>query len=416
MLGHEEYVALRAAVDVELRAAHQALRQEIAATEESEPNRHEEARPIAIRSTPVTAVSAFVLRRLNEDLLRVPPGFTVHPKLAEQLARRERAIEQGGVDFGQAEALAFASLLADGVPIRLTGQDVERGTFSHRHLVLHAAETGAPHAPIQHLSQARTSFEVRNSPLSEYAALGFEYGYAVATPEALVLWEAQFGDFANGAQIVIDQFIASGFSKWGESSRLTLLLPHGYEGNGPEHSSARIDRFLQLAAENNLRIANPTTSAQYFHLLRRQALEDVPRPLVVFTPKGLLRSPVASSTLHELATGSFQVVLGDAEAASPFAELCDRLLGPRVLRPGRAAAGARTSRRPDRPCRAALSVPARRASGDARRLPEPRGARLGTRRAAEHGPRALDPPPARSGSSRRGRASLRRPPPAGEPE
>ena len=279
---------------------------------------------MATTATRTAAVSAPLLRRLNDDLLHVPPGFTVHAKLAEQLARREEAIEQGRIDYGQAEALAFASLLAGGVPVRLTGQDAERGTFSQRHLVLHDAETGTSHAPIQHLPQARASFEVRNSPLSEYAALGwgggrFEYGYAVANPDALVLWEAQFGDFANGAQIIIDQFIASGFSKWGESSRLTLLLPHGYEGSGPEHSSARIERFLQLAAENNLRIANPTTSAQYFHLLRRQALEGVPRPLVVFTPKGLLRTPVASSTLGELATGSFQPVLGDPGTATPFA-------------------------------------------------------------------------------------------------
>ena len=216
----------------------------------------------------------------------MPEGFTVHPKLARQLERRPAALEEGGIDWGQAEALAFASLLVEGIPVRLTGQDTERGTFSHRHLVLHDANTGERYAPIQHLPGATASFEVYNSPLSEYAALGFEYGYSVAAPEALVLWEAQFGDFVNGAQIIIDQFVVAGLSKWGETSRLTLLLPHGYEGNGPEHSSARLERFLQLAAQENIRIVNCTTAAQYFHLLRRQALDPVARPLVVMTPKG----------------------------------------------------------------------------------------------------------------------------------
>ena len=259
----------------------------------------------------VTAVAAERLRALNEQLLAVPEGFTVNPKLAKQLERRRDALDEGGIDWGQAEALAFASLLEEGIPIRLTGQDTERGTFSHRHLVLHDAATGETYAPIQHLPGANASFEVYNSPLSEYAALGFEYGYSVAAPEALVLWEAQFGDFVNGAQIVIDQFIVAGRSKWGQTSRLTLLLPHGYEGNGPEHSSARLERFLQLAAQENIRIANCTTSAQYFHLLRRQALDATARPLVVMTPKGLLRLKQASSTLEDLADGEFQPVIDD---------------------------------------------------------------------------------------------------------
>ena len=197
-------------------------------------------------------------------------------------------------------------------PCGSRGQDTERGTFSHRHLVLHDAKNGQRWTPIQRLPDATASFEVFNSPLSEYACVGFEYGYSIAAPDALVLWEAQFGDFVNGAQIVIDQFISSGRSKWGETSRLTLLLPHGYEGNGPEHSSARAERFLQLAAQNNIRIANCTTAAQYFHLLRRQALTPVARPLVVLTPKGLLRLKEASSTLQDLADGSFRPVLDDS--------------------------------------------------------------------------------------------------------
>ena len=230
----------------------------------------------------------------------MPDDFRVHPKLVKQLLKRGEALDSGGIDWGHAEALAFASLLVEGIPVRLTGQDTERGTFSHRHIVLHDAENGAVHVPIQRLSDAAASFEVFNSPLSEYAALGFEYGYSVAAPESLVLWEAQFGDFVNGAQIAIDQFIVAGLSKWGQTSRLTLLLPHGYEGNGPEHSSARLERFLQLAAQENIRIANLTTAAQYFHLLRRQALDPSARPLVVMTPKGLLRLRLTLGTLEDL--------------------------------------------------------------------------------------------------------------------
>ena len=232
----------------------------------------------------------------KHELVRVPDGFTVNPKLVKMLERRVEALDAGGIDWGQAESLAFASLLVEGIPIRLTGQDTERGTFSHRHLVLHDAHTGAQHAPIKHLADASASIEAYNSPLSEYAALGFEYGYSVTAPEALVLWEAQFGDFINGAQIIVDQFLVSGLAKWRQTSRLTLLLPHGYEGNGPEHSSARLERFLQLAAQENIRVVNATTAAQYFHLLRRQALDPNARPLIVMTPKGLLRLKEASSS------------------------------------------------------------------------------------------------------------------------
>jgi 2-oxoglutarate dehydrogenase E1 component len=251
------------------------------------------------------------LRRYNEDLLVLPEGFQPHPKLAAQLERRRTALETGTIDWGQAEALAFASLLVDGIPIRMSGQDTERGTFSHRHAVIHEVHAGYTWTPAQHLPQARASFEIINSPLSEAACLGFEWGYSITVPDALVIWEAQFGDFANGAQVIIDQFITAGRAKWGQTSRLTLFLPHGYEGNGPEHSSARLERFLQLAADDNLRIANVTTAAQHYHLLRWQASSVQRRPLVVMTPKGLLRLREASSSLEELAEGDFQPVIDD---------------------------------------------------------------------------------------------------------
>ncbi|MFL5823054.1 MAG: multifunctional oxoglutarate decarboxylase/oxoglutarate dehydrogenase thiamine pyrophosphate-binding subunit/dihydrolipoyllysine-residue succinyltransferase subunit [Solirubrobacteraceae bacterium] len=259
-----------------------------------------------------TAVSADRVRVLGDELLSVPDGFMVHPKLERQLDQRRQALETGeGVIWAHAEALAFASLLTEGLPIRLTGQDTERGTFSQRHLVLHDAKNGQEYSPIQHLPGALAPMELHNSPLSEMACVGFEYGYSQEAPETLVLWEAQFGDFVNGAQVIMDQFIVSGLAKWGQTSRLTLLLPHGYEGSGPEHSSARVERFLQLAAEGNIRVANPTTPAQYFHLLRRQARIAKQRPLVILTPKSLLRLPQAVSRLEELSEGRFEPVLGE---------------------------------------------------------------------------------------------------------
>jgi 2-oxoglutarate dehydrogenase E1 component len=262
-------------------------------------------------SEPDTNVSAPLLTTLNEQLLLVPDGFTINPKLQKQLERRRPALTEGQIEWAHAEALAFASLLAEGTAIRLTGQDTERGTFSQRHLALHDARDGHRYAPIQNLPGARAPFELHNSPLSEFACLGFEYGYAAAAPETLVLWEAQYGDFTNGGEVIIDQFIIAGLAKWGQTSRLTLLLPHGYEGQGPEHSSARIERFLALGADGNIRIANCTTPAQYFHLLRRQARHPELRPLVLFTPKSLLRLPQASSRLEDLTTGRFQPVLDD---------------------------------------------------------------------------------------------------------
>jgi 2-oxoglutarate dehydrogenase E1 component len=306
----DEVQQLVASVEAKLKAAHERLRETI-----GKPAAERDGRiPRSSTAPVITAVAADRLRELNNELLTVPGDFTVHPKLVKQLLRRGEGLAGGGIDWGQAEALAFASLLVEGIPIRLSGQDTERGTFSHRHIVLHDAKNGAVYAPIQHLRDGSASFEVFNSPLSEYAAVGFEYGYSVAAPEALVLWEAQFGDFVNGAQIAIDQFIVAGLSKWGQTSRLTLLLPHGYEGNGPEHSSARLERFLQLAAQENIRIVNPTTAAQSFHLLRRQALDPAARPLVVMTPKGLLRLRAAMSRLEELGEGAFRPVIDDADA------------------------------------------------------------------------------------------------------
>ena len=262
----------------------------------------------------VPAISEQELQQFNNELLQWPAGFAPNPKLARLLQRRATMSgSEGSIDWGQAEALAFATILADGTPIRITGQDTERGTFSHRHAVLHDQQSGATYTPLQHLAEARASFAIYNSPLSEAAALGFEYGYSVHAPEAMVLWEAQFGDFANAGQVIIDQFISSARAKWRQQSGLVLLLPHGYEGQGPEHSSARLERYLQLGAQNNWRVANCSTSAQYFHLLRQQAVsvQHDPRPLVVMTPKSLLRNPLSSAKLADLVHGAFQAVIDD---------------------------------------------------------------------------------------------------------
>ncbi len=257
------------------------------------------------------------LRAANDALLSRPPGFTGSAKLERLLQRRRELLDKPqSIDWAHAESLAFATILEDGVPIRMSGQDSERGTFSQRHLVLHDVHDGHRYTPLQHLPTAKASFAVLNSPLTESGVLGFEYGYGLRAPETLVIWEAQFGDFANVAAVIIDQFIAAARAKWRERSNLVLLLPHGYEGQGPEHSSGRVERYLQLAAEGNLRIANCTTASQYFHLLRLQAaaLGPQPRPLVVMTPKSLLRHPLAQSDLAELASGAFQPVLDDAAA------------------------------------------------------------------------------------------------------
>jgi 2-oxoglutarate dehydrogenase E1 component len=269
-------------------------------------------------------VSRERLLDLNATLTTLPAEVTILPKLEKLLQRRHTAWEEEqGIDWGQAEMLAFATILADGIPIRMTGQDAERGTFSHRHSVLHNTQTGERYIPLQSFPQAQASFAIYNSPLSENAALGFEYGYSSHAPDALVLWEAQFGDFCNGAQVFIDQFIVSGSAKWGQTPALVLLLPHGYEGQGPEHSSARLERFLQLAADNNMRVVNCTTAAQYYHLLRRQAsmLQSDPRPLVVMCPKSLLRNPAAASSLVDLVEGKFQPVLSPVSGSDLISEV-----------------------------------------------------------------------------------------------
>ncbi len=269
----------------------------------------------AAAAAPETRPSADALKTLDAGLLAVPDGFTIHPKLARQMERRKKSLTSGGeIDWAHAEALAFASLVTGGTAVRLTGQDTERGTFSHRHLVFHDARNGDAWTPLQHLAGAKASFEIFNSPLSEYACVAFEYGYSTSASDALIAWEAQFGDFANGAQIIIDQFISGGFAKWGATSRLTLLLPHGYEGAGPEHSSARLERFLQLAAEGNFRVAYTSTPAQYFHLLRDQALGARARPLVVMTPKSLLRLKAAASSIGDLTDRGFATVIDDRSA------------------------------------------------------------------------------------------------------
>jgi 2-oxoglutarate dehydrogenase E1 component len=259
-----------------------------------------------------TTVPGELLVSLDRQIHSWPEDFRINGKLQRQLDKRRKAVPDGGqLDWAHAETLAFASLLAEGTPVRLTGQDSQRGTFSQRHLVLHNAEDDSLYTPLAHLQEAKAPFEVHNSPLSELAVLGFEYGFSVVAPRTLVLWEAQFGDFVNGAQVIIDQFISAGRAKWGQLARLVMLLPHGYEGQGPEHSSARLERFLQLAAESNMRVANCTTPAQYFHLLRCQARTSVRRPLVVMTPKSLLRHPKATSGVRELSDGGFRRILPD---------------------------------------------------------------------------------------------------------
>ena len=253
---------------------------------------------------------------LNEQLLMWPQTIRPSSKLVKTLRRRREAVgDAGGIDWGHAEALAFATILTEGCAVRMSGQDIERGTFSHRQAVLHDAETGETYTPLQHLSEARGQFEIYNSPLSETAVLGFEYGFSTAKRNALVLWEAQFGDFVNVAQPIIDQFIVSDRAKWGQDSSLVLLLPHGYEGQGPEHSSARLERFLQSCAENNMYVAYPSTPAQYYHILRRQLQEKKRRPLVLMQPKSLLRLPEAASRLSDLTDRSFATVIDDAAVA-----------------------------------------------------------------------------------------------------
>jgi 2-oxoglutarate dehydrogenase E1 component len=259
-----------------------------------------------------TAISEEKLHSISSKINKVPESFHLHPKLTRFFENRIRAIEEGkGIDWGNAEILAYATLLDEGHCVRLSGQDVERGTFTHRHSVLHDIETGEIYIPLDHIRSGQANFDVHNSALSETAVLGFEYGYSIASPTTLVIWEAQFGDFANGGQVITDQFISSSESKWQRMSGLVMLLPHGFEGQGPEHSSAKLERFLQLCGKNNLFVCNFTTPAQIFHAIRRQVKRDFRKPMVVMSPKSLLRHPLAVSELKDLSHGTFEEVLDD---------------------------------------------------------------------------------------------------------
>ncbi|MFF5212438.1 multifunctional oxoglutarate decarboxylase/oxoglutarate dehydrogenase thiamine pyrophosphate-binding subunit/dihydrolipoyllysine-residue succinyltransferase subunit [Streptosporangium sp. NPDC000396] len=275
------------------------------------------ARPVDIETIPwshedtPTGISEETVKRIVDTQLNLPEGFTIHPRLLPVIQRRGQMVAEDRIDWGMGETLAFGSLLIDGHPVRLVGQDSRRGTFVQRHAVLVDRVTGEEHTPLKTFNEGTTKFYVYDSLLSEYAALGFEYGYSVERPDALVAWEAQFGDFVNGAQSVIDEYITAGEQKWGQRSGVTLLLPHGYEGQGPDHSSARIERFLQMCAQDNMTVAQPTLPANYFHLLRWQTKSNRHRPLVVFTPKSLLRHKAATSAVSEFTSGSFRPVLGD---------------------------------------------------------------------------------------------------------
>jgi 2-oxoglutarate dehydrogenase E1 component len=312
------------AIDTEFGERLAALHRGMKAPEtmEGAPARGSKMHPVVEEITdPETGVPAADLESLNTQLLTYPADFKGPPKLLKVIERRRDALHKGLIDWGHAEALAFGSLLQRGVGVRLSGQDAERGTFAHRNAVLHDVEKGGTFTPLANIPGATGPFEIYNSPLSETAVMGFEYGFSTATENDLVLWEAQYGDFVNVAQPIIDQFISADRAKWGQWSGLVLLLPHGYEGGGPEHSSARLERFLQLCAEGNMCVAYPSTPAQYFHILRRQALRSQRSPLILMQPKSLLRLPTAASSIEHLASGSFQPVIDDVAVGSRVADV-----------------------------------------------------------------------------------------------
>ena len=354
--------------------------------------------PPGAASKAATAVDIDVLRELNSALLAMPANFSMHKKLEKGREKRGRMLESlddRTVDWAAAEELALASILADGTSIRLTGEDVERGTFSHRHAVFHDIKTGRAHVPLQTMPQARVAFEIHNSPLTENAVLGFEYGYSVQEPSRLVIWEAQYGDFINGAQVIIDEFLISARGKWGQRPSLVLLLPHAHEGQGPDHASARPERFLQLAADINMRVANCTTAAQYFHLLRRQAallLVD-PLPLIVLTPKSLLRHPLVASAPRELAEGRFRMVIPDHEAEARASEIRRVICCSGKVYVDLMAAEQRAGRSDVAIVRARTALPGAdaRPARRHRRLPRGRRSRVGAGRAGEHGSVGLHP-------------------------
>ena len=308
-----------AAMDSSLEKAKQAELQRRSAGEKGNPFRESNAVFQAGYSHAElpTGVTKDVLQTVIQGLTRLPDNFTANPKIKRLLETRAAALTGGPVDWGMGETLAFGTLLVEGTPVRLSGQDCERGTFSHRHAVLYDTETREKYVPLLNLTEQQARFCVYNSLLSEAAVLGFDYGYSLDYPQMLCIWEAQFGDFANGAQVVIDQFIVSGESKWQRVSGIVLLLPHGYEGQGPEHSSARLERFLQLCAEDNIQVANITTPANYFHALRRQMKSDLRKPLVIMAPKSLLRHPLAVSKLEDFTTGGFKAILPDPLLTDP---------------------------------------------------------------------------------------------------
>ncbi len=292
--------------------------------------------PEMVETSPPTGVEREVLDQVVQALVTWPADFSVNPKLERIVRSRRTEFDAGTVDWALAEALAHGSLVLEGTPVRLAGQDTRRGTFSQRHGVLVDTNTENEYCPLAHVAPNQASFMLYDTVLSEYAALGFEYGYSVADPQAWVGWEAQFGDFMNGAQIIIDQFIVAAEDKWGQSSSLTLLLPHGFEGQGPEHSSARIERFLALCAEDNLRVVYPTTAAQYFHVLRRQSRAGTRKPLICFTPKRYLRMPATRSSVDELTTGAFRETLNESPSAVDAATvkrvlLCTGKLGHELI-------------------------------------------------------------------------------------
>jgi 2-oxoglutarate dehydrogenase E1 component len=315
-ISKDEIDTMQAQIRMELEEGHRGAQREDCPLPEEIPFEGWEEFDEDYSHEPVeTGVPTERLVSLTKKLHTYPQDFKINPKLHRILQKRVDIVEKGqGIDWGHAEALSFASLLVEGIPVRLSGEDSRRGTFSHRHSVLTDPNTGERYTPLNHLEENQALFLVYDSHLSEYGVLGFEYGYSLANPKGLTIWEAQFGDFANGAQIVIDQYIVAAEVKWRRQSGLVLLLPHGYEGMGPEHSSARLERFLQLCAEDNIQVCNPTTPAQCFHLLRRQVKRNFRKPLIIMSPKSLLRHPLAVSNLEDLATGRFHEVLDDVAA------------------------------------------------------------------------------------------------------
>ena len=361
-----------------------------------------------------------LLARIGDAHLAVPEGFTVHPRVKPVLEKRREMAYEGKVDWAFGELLALGTLLAEGKLIRFTGQDTRRGTFTQRHSVIIDRKTGEEFTPLDLLTinedgtPTGGKFMVYDSALSEYAAVGFEYGYSVGNPDALVLWEAQFGDFVNGAQSIIDEFISSGEAKWGQLSDVVLLLPHGHEGQGPDHTSGRIERFLLLWAEGSMTIAVPSTPANYFHLLRRHGLDGIQRPLIVFTPKSMLRNKAAVSDIRDFTEQKFRSVLeeptytdGDGDRVEGQADPADQRQD--LLRAGRPQGQGEARRRRDRAHRAALPAAEAAAGRDARRVPERRGVLLGAGGAGQPGRVAdvrADPARAAAGQADRHQADL----------